>query len=154
MTLYLAALLLGVLSGLRTVAPVAVVCWAAQLGLVRLSGTPLAVLASPIAAWIATAAAAFELVSDKLPQTPSRKVPLQFGARILLGGLVGAAVGASGGALIVGLVLGAVGAVAGTLGGAWARGRLAAAFGRDLSAALLEDLIALGGAATVVAFLL
>ena len=40
---------------------------------------------------------------------------------------------------MLGLALGAVGAVAGTLGGAELRGRLAAAFGSDRPAALIED---------------
>lgn len=154
MTLYLAALLLGVVAGLRAMTPVAAVCWAASLGMLKLAGTPLAILGSTVAVWIATLAAGFELVSDKLPKTPSRKVPLQFGARILMGGLAGGAVGTSGGALAIGAVLGVVGAVAGTYGGAAARGRLAARFGRDLPAALTEDLTAVVGAALIVCFLL
>lgn len=156
MTLYLAALLIGVVAGLRAVTAPAAVCWAAYLGLLKLTGTPLAVLGSLVAVGIATAAAIFEFISDKLPKTPSRKVPLQFGARVLMGGLAGAAVGATAGAmaLAVGAVLGIVGAVAGTYGGAWTRGRLAAAFGRDLPAALLEDLVAVAGAAAIVWFLL
>jgi len=52
------------------------------------------------------------------------------------------------------VVLGVVGAVIGTLGGAWARGKLAGAFGRDLPAALIEDLIAVGGAVLIVGCLL
>ena len=51
---------------------------------------------------------------------------------------------------IVGAVLGAVGAVIGTLGGAKARGALAEKFGKDLPAALIEDAVALGGAALIV----
>lgn len=154
MTLYLAALLLGAIAGLRAVAAPAAVCWAAALGVLQLAGTPLAALGGQVALWIATVAAAFELVSDKLPKTPSRKVPVQFAARVLMGGLAGAAVGASAGVLAVGAVLGALGAVAGTYGGAAARGRLAAMLGRDLPAALLEDLVAVGGAAVIVALLL
>jgi uncharacterized membrane protein len=57
------------------------------------------------------------------------------------GSLAGATVGAAGHFLIVGLVLGAAGAVAGTLAGSAARARLAAAFHRDLPAALLEDIV-------------
>ena len=38
----------------------------------------------------------------------------------------------------------------GTLGGYEARKRVALAFGRDLSAALLEDAIAIGGALCIV----
>ena len=150
MTIYLAALLLGAIAGLRAVTPVAAVCWAAALGRLNLTGTPLAILDSLLAAGIATIAAGFELFSDKLPKTPSRKVPVQFGARVLMGGLAGAAVGMSAGALLLGAVLGVLGAVAGTYGGAAARARMAAAFGSDRPAALIEDLVAVGGAAAVV----
>lgn len=154
MTFYLAALLLGVIAGLRAVTPVAAVSWAASLGILNLTGTPLAFLGAVVTPWIVSAIALGELINDKLPKTPSRKVPIQFGGRIVSGGLAGAAVGLSAGALLPGVVLGAVGAVAGTLGGAWARGRLAAAFGRDLPAAIAEDVVAVAGAALVVAFLL
>jgi uncharacterized membrane protein len=128
--------------------------WAASLGLLKLGGTPLAFLAAPATPWILTLAAAAELVVDKLPKTPSRKVPVAFGARVVTGGLAGAAVGLSAGVLPVGIVLGVVGAVAGTYGGAAARARLAAAFGTDVPAAFIEDLVAVGGAALVVAYLL
>jgi uncharacterized membrane protein len=154
MTFYLAALLLGVIAGLRAVMPVAAVSWAASLGILKLTGTPLALLGAAITPWIVTLIAAGELLNDKLPKTPSRKVPVQFGGRIVTGALAGGAVGLSAGAPIPGVVLGAVGAVIGTLGGAWARGKLAGAFGRDLPAALLEDLIAVGGAALIVCCLL
>lgn len=154
MTFYLAAILLGVVAGLRAVTPVAAVSWAAALGILKLAGTPLAFLEAAITPWIVTAIAVGELVNDKLPRTPSRKVPVQFGGRVVSGGVAGAAVGLSAGALLPGVVLGAVGAVIGTLGGAWARGKLAGVFGRDLPAALLEDLAAVGGAALVVAYLL
>ena len=44
-----------------------------------------------------------------------------------------------------------VGAVAGTLGGAAARARLAAAFGTDRPAAIVEDAVALLGAVAILA---
>ena len=154
MTFYLAALLLGVIAGLRAVTAPAAVSWAAALGVLKLTGTPLAFLGAAITPWIVTALALGELVNDKLPKTPSRKVPVQFGGRILMSGLAGSAVGLSAGALLPGLLLGALGAVIGTLGGAAARGKLAAAFGRDLPAALIEDLVAVVGAALIVAYLL
>jgi uncharacterized membrane protein len=80
-------------------------------------------------------------------------VPVQFGVRIVTGALSGAAIGASGGVLLVGLVLGAIGAVIGTLGGAAIRARLANAFGRDRPAALIEDLVAIVGAVLIAAAL-
>ena len=150
MTLYVAAFLLGILAGLRTMTAPPAVSWAAALGILRLSGTPLAFLGATITPWLFTAAALAELVADQLPQTPSRKVPVQFAARILMGGLAGGAVGLSVGALLPGVALGVLGAVAGTYGGAAARARMAAAFGRDRPAALIEDRGAAGGAAAII----
>jgi uncharacterized membrane protein len=49
------------------------------------------------------------------------------------------------------LIAGIVGAVAGTLGGAAVRGKLAATFGKDRPAALIEDAVAIVGALLVVA---
>jgi uncharacterized membrane protein len=67
-----------------------------------------------------------------------------------MGGLSGAAIGVSGGMLVAGLVAGIVGAVIGTYGGAAVRGALARSFGRDLPAALIEDIVAVGGAFLIV----
>ena len=94
-----------------------------------------------------------EPITDQLPSTPSRKVPVQFGTRIVVGGFCGAAVGLAGGTVWVGLVAGAIGAVLGTLGGAAARAKLATAFGRDRPAALLEDIVAIGGGIAIMAML-
>ena len=150
MHLALFALLIGVISGLRAFMAPTAVSWAAKLGLLALAGTPLAFLGYKWTAILFTAFALFELVQDKLPTTPSRKVPPQFGARIVLGGMAGAAVGAGLGSLWSGLVCGALGAVIGTLGGSAVRGKLAAAFGKDLPAALLEDVVAIVGSYLIV----
>ena len=91
-----------------------------------------------------------ELITDKLPTTPSRKIPMQFGGRIVMGALCGAALGAASQSLVGGLLAGAIGAVIGTLGGAELRSRLARAFGKDLPAALLEDAVAIGSALLIV----
>lgn len=144
------ALLIGVVAGLRAMTAPAAVAIAASSGVIALAGTPLAFMGQAWAPWVFGVLALGELVTDKLPKTPSRTVPVQFGARIVMGSLAGAALGASAGALVAGLVLGAVGAVIGTLGGAAVRGRLAAAFGRDLPAALIEDGVAVGGAVLIV----
>lgn len=154
MTYYLAALLLGVIAGLRAMTAPAAVSWAAAVGILKLTGTPLAFVGAAITPWIVSVIALGELINDKLPKTPSRKVPVQFGGRIAMGGLCGAAVGLAAGTLWVCIILGVVGAVAGTLGGAAARGRLAGMFGRDLPAALIEDVVAVGGAALIVVCLL
>ena len=140
---YVFAFLIGVVAGLRAMTAPAVVSWAARLGWLKLSGTPLAFLGAAVTPWIFTIAAIGELIADKLPRTGSRKAPGPFIARIVLGALCGAAIGASAGSLAGGLVAGAVGAVAGTLGGYEFRARLARAAGRDLPIALLEDAIAI-----------
>jgi uncharacterized membrane protein len=92
--------------------------------------------------WIFSAAALGEIVNDKVT-TGSRKAPPAFIARIVMGALSGAAIGAGAGKLVAGIVLGAAGAVLGTLGGSALRARLAKAIGRDLPAALIEDAIAI-----------
>ena len=150
MGLYIAALLIGVVAGLRAMMAPAAVSWAAALGWVPLQTSVLSFLGATITPYIFILLAVVELVTDQLPQTPSRTVPMQFGARIVSGGLCGAAIGASGGALLGGLLAGVVGAVVGTLGGAAVRGRLAQAFGRDRPAALIEDAVAIVGAALIV----
>ena len=150
MTFYLLALLLGVVAGLRAMTAPAAVSWAAYLGWLDLSGTWLAFLGSIWATVILTLLALVELVTDQLPTTPSRTVPVQFGARILTGALSGAAVGTAGGSIAGGLVAGIVGAVVGTLGGRAFRARLASAFGSDRPAALIEDAVAVGGALLIV----
>jgi uncharacterized membrane protein len=142
--------LIGIVAGLRVLTPVAAVSWAAHLGWLPLHGTWLSFLGASITTYVATALALGELVTDKLPMTPSRKIPMQFGARVLIGALCGAAIATPGGAMWLGLFLGAVGAVIGTFGGAAMRAWLARAFGRDLPAALLEDVIAVGGAILIV----
>jgi uncharacterized membrane protein len=153
-TAFVLALLIGVVSGLRSMMGLAAVSWAARLGWLDLAQTPLAFLGYAFTPWILTVFALGELVVDKLPTTPSRKAPMGFGGRIVTGGLSGAAIGAASGAasgaLLVGAIGGIIGAVIGTLGGAAFRSRLAAAFGRDLPAALIEDAVAICGASLAV----
>ncbi len=141
MTPLLLAFLIGVVAGLRSFLPLAAVSWAAHLGWLHLTGGPLAILGAPAARFILTALALAELVADKLPQMMSRKTPGPFAFRIISGAVSGAAVGASAGSLIGGLIAGAAGGLVGTLGGYEGRSRLAAASGRDLPAALIEDAI-------------
>lgn len=145
MTVLPISLLVGVVAGLRAMTAPAAVSWAARLGVLDLRGTPLAFLGYAWTPWILTALALGELVTDQLPTTPSRTVPVQFAARVFSGALSGAAIAAAGGAAVAGLVAGAAGAVLGTLGGRALRGRLAAAFANDHPAAFVEDAVAIGG---------
>lgn len=146
MTVLPFALLVGVVAGLRAMIAPAAVSWAAWLGALDLGGTWLAFLGYAWTPWILTVLAVAELVTDQLPSTPSRTVPVQFAARVFSGSLSGAAVAAAGGALAGGLLAGAVGALFGTLGGRAFRARLAAAFANDHPAAFVEDAVAIGSA--------
>ncbi len=150
MLILVLAFLIGVIAGLRALTAPTVVSWAAHLGWINLADTPLAFLGYTFTPWIMSLLALGEIFNDKRPTTPSRLVPPQFIARIIMGGFAGAALGLSHGALLLGLIAGAIGAVAGTFGGAKCRGLLANAFGRDLPAALIEDCIAVGGGFLIV----
>ena len=151
MVVYLFALLIGVVAGLRAMTAPAVVSWAACCGWLQLDGTWLAFLGYRWTPWILTLLALGELVTDQLPSTPARTVPMSFATRIVSGALTGAALGlAVGVPWISALVAGAIGAIIGTLGRRAARARLAAAFGRDRPAALVEDVVAIGAAVLIV----
>jgi uncharacterized membrane protein len=144
MPITLFAFLIGVVSGLRAMTPLAAVSWAARVGWLHLEDTPLAFLGFAFTPYILSALAIGELINDKLPKTPSRKMPGPFAARVVMGALCGAAAGAPSQALLAGVVAGALGGVAGTLGGYEFRSRLVKATGgKDFPIALLEDAIAI-----------
>jgi uncharacterized membrane protein len=151
MTILGLAFAMGIIAGLRAMTAPAAVSWAARWGWLDLSSSSLAFLGFVYTPSVLTGLALVELVTDQLPSTPSRTVPVQFGARLVSGALCGAAIGAPVGAMALGLAAGVGGAVVGTLGGRTARAKLAAAFGSDPPAAFLEDAVAIGGAALIVA---
>jgi uncharacterized membrane protein len=144
--IFLLALLIGAVAGLRTMTAPTAVGWAAWSGRLGPSDGWLAFLGHAVSPWVFTTMAIAELVIDKLPMTPSRKTPVQFGARLVSGALSGAAVGEAGGSLLVGAALGVVGAAGGTLGGAAGRAWLAKRIGMDWPAAVVEDAVAIGSA--------
>ena len=148
----MAAFLIGVIAGLRSMTAPAVVAWAARLGWLDLHDSPLSFMGSSAAVVVFTLGALGELVADKLPSTPSRKKPAPLIARILLGGLAGAAVAAAGSQSIpLGAVLGAAGGIAGAFGGYEARTRLVRALKvPDFVIAFLEDAVAIGGGLFIV----
>lgn len=146
MSVYLLALLIGIIAGLRAMTAPAAVAWAMHLEHRSLDGTWLTFLSNVWVRWILTVLAVLELITDQLPSTPSRTVPVQFGARILTGAISGAAIGATGGSWVAGLLAGVVGAIVGTLGGRAFRAKLADAFGSDRPAALIEDAVTIVGA--------
>jgi len=151
MSTYVLAFLIGVLAGLRAMTAPAAISWAARLGWLHLENTWLTFLGAPITPYILSVLAIGELINDKLPKTPSRKAPVSFAARVMMGALCGAALGAPSQAMIGGLLAGSLGAVAGTLGGYEARSRLVKATGgKDFPIALIEDAIAVCGAFWIV----
>lgn len=151
MSTFVLAFLIGVVAGLRALTPLAAVSWAARLGWLHLENTWLAFLGFAATPYIVSVLAIGEIINDKLPNTPSRKAPPGFIARIVTGALSGAALGAAAQSLFGGALAGGIGAVAGTLGGYEFRSRLVRATGgKDLPIALLEDAIAVGSAFLIV----
>jgi uncharacterized membrane protein len=146
------ALLIGMVAGLRALTAPAVVSWAAFLGWIDLDNKWLHWIGHPATVAVLTVLAVVELVTDQLPKTPSRKTPPQFITRVITGGFAGAVLGAAYHFTWSSLGAGVVGAVLGTLGGYEFRSRLAAAAGRDLPIALLEDVVAVGGGFLIVYF--
>src|SRR5450631_1014856 len=137
---------IGFVAGLRTMTAPAVVAWAAHLGWINLSGTPLAFMGSIWAVAIFTLGALGEYVADQLPNTPPRTAPIGLSARVVTGLLCGACLGvAAGVSLWLGAIVGAIGAVAGAFGGYQARvGLVRGLQVKDIAVAIPEDLVAIG----------
>src|SRR4030095_13444296 len=143
---------IGFAAGLRSLTPPAVVAWAAYLGWLNLSNSPLAFMGSIIAVIIFSLLASFELFADLQPSTPKRTAPMPLIARIVMGGLCGACVCAAGNqSLIIGAIVGAVGGLIGAFAGYEIRKRLVSALNiKDVFIALLEDLVTIGLACLLV----
>src|SRR5438477_2774450 len=94
MAIYVLSFLIGMVAGLRSMTAPAAVSWAARLGWLHLENTGLAFLGFAATPYVVSALAIGELINDKLPKTPSRKTPVPFIARIVIGALCGAALGA------------------------------------------------------------
>ena len=148
----LLAFAIGVAAGLRSLTAPAVVAWAARRGWLNLHNSSLSFMGSTAAVAIFTILALVELVADQLPSTPARTKAPGLIARIVLGGLSGAAVALAGGqSAAVGCVLGAVGGVVGAFAGYQVRTGLVRALKvPDLVIAVLEDLVAVAGALFIV----
>jgi uncharacterized membrane protein len=144
MTWLLAFPVLGFATGLRTMTPIAALCWFAYLKYLPLNGTWGFWAGTLVAACVFTVLAVGEWVGDKLPQTPNRTDLFPLLARLAFGGLVGAlaATGAKG-PLLEGVMLGVIGAAAGTFGGFMFRRFFSQRVGRDLPVAICEDGLAL-----------
>jgi uncharacterized membrane protein len=141
--------LLGMMTGVRTMTPMAVGFWFAYLGHhggadqgnLPLDGTWAFWAGRLPSGIIFTALAIGEYIGDKLPMTPNRTAPGPLLARIVFGGLVGA-IAATGltGSVVEGILLGAFGALAGTFLSFHIRRYIVQQSGRpDWNVALLED---------------
>ena len=137
---------LGAMTGLRAMTPMAIVCffaWRRHLWLVDTWGSW---AMHPASVVIFSVLAVGELIGDKLPRTPNRTALFPLLARVTFGGLVGAlaATGMQGSAL-EGIFLGAVSALLGAFLGFHLRHRLVKEQGmQDLPVALVEDALAIG----------
>jgi uncharacterized membrane protein len=147
---FLLALGIGIVAGLRSLTAPAVVAWGATLGWLNLHGSPLAFMGSTTAVAIFSLLAIGELVADKLPMIPKRTAPAPLMARIITGSLCGACLCSSAGqSLIVGAFWGGMGAVVGAFLGYGIRRRLDLHI-NDLVVAVCEDVVAVGLALFVV----
>jgi uncharacterized membrane protein len=145
MSVFVLAIGIGIVAGLRALTAPAAVSWAAHLGWLNLQGTALAFMGSTIAVVIFSVLALAEYVADTLPKTPARTAPPSLIVRLITGGLAGACIGGSAGQSLLGGVLGAIGAVIGAFGGYHARTGLVNALKvKDIFIAIPEDLVAIG----------
>jgi uncharacterized membrane protein len=151
-TPFLLAFALGMIAGLRSMTAPAVTSWAAHLGWLNLRASPLAFMGATVTTALFTLFAISELIADKLPRTPSRLNVGPLVARVVLGGLSGAALcTAAGESLLAGAVIGGVGGVAGASVGYHVRRMLTHQMRLpDVAVALIEDAIAIGGALFIV----
>ena len=148
---YARAATLGFVAGLRSMTPFALLSAASQRqglppGFAAMQPAPLSLLRSRGTLVVTGLAAAGECVGDKLPMVPSRLQTGPFIERLVVGGLVGAAIGADARlSLIICGVLAAAAAAAGSYAGASYRKAADDVTGvPDVVWALLEDATALG----------
>lgn len=155
LTLLVACFLLGWITGLRSMAAPAVVCWAAHLGWLHFGGTKLVFVGQAATLVIFTMLAFVELILDKLPKTPARTEPLGLIARIVFGCLCGIDLAISNdGSLLVAAMAGAVGALVGTFVGYNVRRTLVLRLHLpDFGVALAEDVVAVAGSLLIVSHL-
>src|SRR5262245_16106551 len=91
------AFAIGLIAGLRSLTPMAVVSWAAHWNWLPIKETPISFFFEGVGfRYLLTLIAIGELITDKLPKTPSRTAPVGLIARLALGGMTGATLAAAG----------------------------------------------------------
>jgi uncharacterized membrane protein len=141
---FLLAIGIGIVAGLRSLTAPAVVAWGAHLSWLNLHGSPLAFMGSTTVVAIFSLLAIGELIADKLPLIPKRTAPAPLMARVITGALCGACLSsAAGKSLFVGALLGGIGGIVGAFLGYGIRRRLDLQI-KDLVVAVCEDVVAVG----------
>lgn len=138
--------ILGGMTGLRSMTPMAILCFFAYRGHLMVDGTWGEWAGRPVSVIVFMVLAVGELIADKLPMTPNRTAPFPLFARVCFGGLVGA-LAATGlhGSAIEGIFLGAGSALVGAFLGFHLRRDLVQERGLPaIGVALIEDGIAVG----------
>jgi len=143
---FVLALGIGIVAGLRSLTAPAVVAWGAHLNWLNLHGSPLAFIGSTTAVAILSVLAIGELIADKLPMIPKRTAPVPLMARVVTGGLCGACLcAAAGKSLLAGAVVGGPGGVIGAFVGyatrKWLVNNLHT---KDFIIAFCEDMLTIG----------
>jgi len=142
---------IGVVAGLRPITALAVIASALRHRWIRPGDSPFARIVSTSTSKRIAEFAISELVADKLPFTRSRLDVAPLTLRIASGAICGTAIhGTVKGSPVKGAVLGGLGALAGAISGYRVRQRLSRDM-PDLVVALLEDALAVGAGATIVA---
>jgi uncharacterized membrane protein len=144
MTWLIAIPLLGVVTGMRTMTAMMVLCWFAYAGHLPLDGTWAFWAAKLMTAIVFTLLAIGEYIGDKLPKTPNRTAPGPLIARLVFAGLVGAIV-AEGldGSGIEGVILCVAGALVGAFAGFLVRREIVLRQrSKDWPVAVVEDISA------------
>jgi len=141
---FVLALGIGIVAGLRSLTAPAVVAWGAHLTWLNLHGSPLVFIGSTTAVATFSLLAIGELIADKLPTIPKRTAPAPLLARVVIGGLCGACLSAAGAkSLLAGMLLGGIGGVIGAFLGYRIRRRLDLHI-KDVVIAVCEDVVAVG----------
>lgn len=144
----LRSLLIGLSAGSRALTPLATVSEAARSGQLAETNPAVRLLAHPLFSAGSKALAAGELWGDKLKSAPDRIVPAGIAARLLAGGLAGAAL-APRRHLVLGAALGAGAAVAASYVTFGARMKALRRWGQTPTG-LVEDALTVGAAQWVV----
>ncbi len=144
--IFVLAIGIGIVAGLRSLTAPAVVAWAAHFGWLNLRDSTLGFMSSTAVVAILSLLAIGEIVADKLPIIPKRTAPAPLLGRIITGGLCGACLcAADGKSLITGALLGGTGGVIGAFVGYQIRRRLVNNLHiHDFVVAVCEDLLAIG----------